>query len=234
MGGHGWKWAEASVSTSCINKLHSLSIPAQVHLKPFGVDTTSSSLCFATSISVKMSSTSSPATSWILQQQSGNHQQRRNSGVPVIEPLNLWPTSSNWSNYNISEKYPSRSSPLTPTTPTCSPLIFSPTSSAAAAAAFAAGIVSASQHHPPPDSPHSVVDGYMDFPTTVAPLLMDYCPTNNNNNNRKRPQPEGMPGIISQNKRSKSFTIDAILGLEDFPSSSYRSSTIEGMLTIYF
>lgn len=175
-----------------------------------------------------MSSTSSSPASWILQQQNQSasimHHAKRN--MPSIEPLNLWPSTSSPSTWaygsalgtlsangnEMNSKYTSRNSPLTPTTPTCSPVLFSPV----ALSSFV-GVAGGQQQHPPPDSPHSVVDGYLDFPA-----MTEFFPMHTSNSS-KRPQQDATP-ISSQNKRSKCFTIDAILGLDDFRASCRPSN----------
>lgn len=127
-------------------------------------------------------------------------------------------------------KYPSRCSPLTPTTPTNYSPTFSPQQTAA---------INSFGVHPllQPDSPHSVIEGAgSDYPSTAFPL--DFCtthmangrsPTDNTQthththththhggNKRRLVQVDAQP--ISH-KKSKSFTIDAILGLEEFAAS---------------
>lgn len=123
-------------------------------------------------------------------------------------------------------KYPSRCSPLTPTTPTNYSPTFSPQQTAA---------INSFGVHPllQPDSPHSVIEGACsDYPSTAFPL--DFCtthmangrsPTDNTQthththhggNKRRLVQVDAQP--ISH-KKSKSFTIDAILGLEEFAAS---------------
>lgn len=180
------------------------------------------------------SSTSSPISpsSWIQQQSSVAAS--ANSKRAAVEPLNLWPSTSTWAAYNSAlaslslgqlngetstgTKYPSRCSPLTPTTPTYSPS-FSPQSSA----------MNNFGIHPllQPDSPHSVTDTCPDF-STAFPL--DFCTTNTgdrssatsaNSTKRHLHQPEALP---NSQKRSKSFTIDAILGLEEFAASCFESA----------
>ncbi|KAI9562928.1 hypothetical protein GHT06_010384 [Daphnia sinensis] len=179
------------------------------------------------------SSASSPVspTSWIQQQSSVVASSNKRVAV---EPLNLWPSTSTWAAYssalaslslgqmnemsNVTSKYPSRCSPLTPTTPTYSPS-FSPQSS----------VTNNFTNHPllQPDSPHSVTDTSPDF-STAFPL--DFCTTNNagdrspssiNANKRQLVQPEP---LAANQKRSKSFTIDAILGLEEFAASCFESA----------
>lgn len=150
----------------------------------------------------------------------------------AVEPLNLWPSTSTWAAYSSalaslslsqmnemssSAKYPSRCSPLTPTTPTYSPS-FSPPSS----------VTTNFANHPllQPDSPHSVTDTSPDF-STAFPL--DYCTTNAGDRSpistsamkRQLAQPEH---LAASQKRSKSFTIDAILGLEEFAASCFESA----------
>jgi hypothetical protein len=188
------------------------------------------------------SSTSSPISpsSWIQQQSPvvvGPSTNKR----AAVEPLNLWPSTSTWAAYNSAlaslslgqlngessagVKYPSRCSPLTPTTPTYSPS-FSPQSTA----------INGFGIHPllQPDSPHSVTDTCPDF-STAFPL--DFCTTNtgdrssstssNSNNNTKRQlqhQQQQPEALANSQKRSKSFTIDAILGLEEFAASCFESA----------
>lgn len=172
-----------------------------------------------------MSSTSSPAP-WILQQQPTTSSRR----VPAtVEPLNLWPSPSSsaaWAiNYNAAmaslavgnepaaSKYPSRNSPLTPTSPTCSPP-FSPSS----ITSFASHPYGTLQH--PPDSPHSVIDGFLDFP----PPMTDFCPSSTSVKRHQQPDPHHTLHS-NGNKRCKSFTIDAILGLEECSEQRRMSSS---------
>ena len=171
-----------------------------------------------------MSSTSSTSP-WILQQQQPTTS-RRIGGT--VEPLNLWSSSSSpatWTmNYNSALasltsndmsnnlKYPSRNSPLTPTSPTCSP-VFSP-------ASFNSNPFTSQQH--PPDSPHSVIDGFLDFSPAA---MLEFCPSSSNNVN-KRPHAFD-PQVSVNKKRSKSFTIDAILGLEEYDHQRRISSSSE-------
>ena len=173
-----------------------------------------------------MSSTSS-SSNWIQPSASSNRLSHR---AAAVEPLNLWPSTSTWAAYSSalaslslsqlnSEKYPSRCSPLTPTTPTYSPS-FSPQS--AAVNSFAV--------HPllQPDSPHSVTDGCPDF-STAFPL--DFCTTNNGERSptssagtkRQLPSADAHFPTGQHQKRIKSFTIDAILGLEEFAASCCES-----------
>lgn len=178
----------------------------------------------------------------------------------MIEPLNLWPSTSTWAAYSsalasitlgqlnseakTTPKYSSRNSPLTPTTPTYSP-VFSPTSSA-----NSFGVPQLIQQHleqqatqdgpnspisrgVTPLSPHSVVDGYTDVPTSFS---LDSVSANSIAtvaterlgmvNGSKRPlSAEALNSQQSQQqKRSKSFTIDAILGLDEFVVSCHESA----------
>lgn len=187
-----------------------------------------------------MSSTSSPISpsNWIQQQQpiSAVASSNRHSRA-AVEPLNLWPSTSTWAAYSsalaslslsqlngetsvsTAMKYPSRCSPLTPTTPTYSPS-FSPQSAA----------INSFGVHPllQPDSPHSVTDACPDF-ATAFPL--DFCTTNNGersptltNSSMKRQLLPSADALPANQKRIKSFTIDAILGLEEFAASCCEST----------
>ena len=181
----------------------------------------------------------------------------------MIEPLNLWPSTSTWAAYSSAlasitlgqlnseakntPKYSSRNSPLTPTTPTYSP-VFSPTSSANSFGvpqlihqqleqqSVQDGPNSPISRGVTPLSPHSVVDGYTDAPTsfpldfvyansiaTIAAERLSIVPGS------KRPL--SAESLHQQNvqqsqqpKRSKSFTIDAILGLDEFMVSCHESA----------
>lgn len=183
------------------------------------------------------SSSLSPPT-WIQRQTPVGVTSSNRRTVPV-EPLNLWPSTSTWAAYSSALaslslgqlngetspgiKYPPRCSPLTPTTPT-----YSPSFSPQAAAINSFGV------HPlmQPDSPHSVTDVNVDYPSAFP---LDFCTTNGDrssptssstpkiNNNNKRLLQHAGSLLVSQQKRSKSFTIDAILGLEELAASCYES-----------
>ena len=178
----------------------------------------------------------------------------------MIEPLNLWPSTSTWAAYSSAlasitlgqlngearntPKYSSRNSPLTPTTPTYSP-VFSPTSSANSfgvpqliqqhleqqhqqqqQASVQDGPNSPVSRGVTPLSPHSVVDGYTDVPTSF-PLDFVYANSMAMITGSKRSlSAEALHSQPSQQqKRSKSFTIDAILGLDEFVVSCHESAT---------
>lgn len=179
-----------------------------------------------------------PPPNWMQQQSTvGVSSTKRVS----VEPLNLWPTTSTWAAYSSAlasitlgqlngdpsspmVKYPSRCSPLTPTTPTYSPS-FSPQTTAANQFA--------NHQLLQPDSPHSVTDVCSDFPS----FPLDFCTSNTSDRsskssgNSKRHQllhPEVLPPV---QKKSKSFTIDAILGLEEFAAACCE--TIEPTNNLY-
>ena len=198
------------------------------------------------------SSSSPPSSAWIQQQQSTSSFSNKRT---MIEPLNLWPSTSTWAAYSSAlasitlgqlngearntPKYSSRNSPLTPTTPTYSP-VFSPTSSANSfgvpqqhleqlqqqQASVQNGPNSPVSRGVTPLSPHSVVDGYTDVPTSF-PLDFVYANSMAMINGSKRPlSAEALHSQQSQQqKRSKSFTIDAILGLDEFVVSCHESAT---------
>lgn len=182
------------------------------------------------------SSSLSPPSTWIQRQTPSAASVTSSNRRAPVEPLNLWPSTSTWAAYSSALaslslgqlngetspgiKYPSRCSPLTPTTPTYSPS-FSPQ---------AAGITNFGvSSHPllQPDSPHSVTDASIDYPSAFP---LDFCTTNTsgdrsptlanaNGNKRLLQQAES----LLHAKRSKSFTIDAILGLEELAASCYES-----------
>ena len=216
-------------------------------------------------MSSSSSPTSPPSSAWIQHQHQHQHSTGPSSNKrTMIEPLNLWPSSSTWAAYSSAlasltlgqlncgikngPKYSqSRNSPLTPTTPTYSP-VFSPTS--LATNSFVEAHSNNIQHQleqpitisdgpnspisrgASPLSPHSVADGCTDTPTSSFPLSFCYATSTVTEfaaeklnmglvTGSKRPlETEGF--ISQQQKRSKSFTIDAILGLASCHESNQK------------